>query len=105
MHYKRCAEFSASVVKCCPKGQEHVMEKHDVTGLEKRIEKLSSSLSTLRIQEELRELLLVIHGPGWTTPAELRFALEIVESMQTQTTAMAALSQGLLAASRAVGQK
>jgi hypothetical protein len=102
---RRARARGASPTKPPRWGRKATMSKHNVAGLEDRVQKLSKNLSSLRVQEDLKELLLVIRRPGWTTPAELIFATEIVDSMLAQTATLAALSQGLLASSREVGQQ
>ena len=46
--------------------------------LDKKITALSDALAKLGSADDLRKLLLIIRRPGWTTPAELAFALGYV---------------------------
>jgi hypothetical protein len=82
------------------------MDKHELTKFEGRIKELIGSLNMLAQGEDgdLRELLRIIHQPGWTTPAELVFSHGIVDSMLVQTKALVGLKQVLLQGSRAVPQ-
>lgn len=74
-----------------------------VTKLEKQIRSLNSSLLRLR-NRDLIELLLIIRRPGWTTPAEFRYATGIVESLLMQVKAIESLKATLLQGSRSVGR-
>jgi hypothetical protein len=80
-------------------------EKHDVVHLEKQINDLSKQLTKLATEQEFKELIINIRQPGWTTPAEFRFAVGIVDSMLAQTKALGDLKRVLIDGSRAVGNK
>ena len=70
--------------------------------LEKKITALSSMLAGLGRGTDLRKLILLIRKPGWTTPAELRFASALVDSMLAQANALAATKASLIQASARV---
>lgn len=70
--------------------------------LQKKITALSKALANLGKGTDLRELILIIRRPGWTTPAELRFAVAMVDNLQAQTDLIAKTSKDLLAAAKAV---
>jgi len=80
-------------------------EKHDVVHLEKQINDLSKHLAKLAGDEEFKALIATIRKPGWTTPAEFRFAAGIVDSMFAQTKALVDLKRVLIDGSNAVGNK
>lgn len=71
--------------------------------LEKSVDALSDALAHLGKGTTLRDLILIIRNPGWTTPAELTFATSIVETMAAQVTQLERLQTNLLKASRMVG--
>jgi hypothetical protein len=70
---------------------------------EKSITELSDALAHLGRGTSLRELILIIKRPGWTTPAELAFASSIVESMTSQVALLERLQNDLLKGSQMVG--
>lgn len=70
--------------------------------LKKRIQTLDKSLKGLSEGSANSELLKIINRPGWTTPAELIFALGIVEAMISQTAVLEELQGSLLKGSLAV---
>jgi hypothetical protein len=80
-------------------------EKHDVVHLEKQINDLNNHLMKLAPEQEFKELIINIRKPGWTTPAEFRFAVGIVDSMLAQTKVLRDLKRVLVDGSRAVGNK
>lgn len=51
---------------------------------------------------DLKELIRIIHNPGWTTPAELLFALSMVDALQAQVTLAQAMHKALIKASEKV---
>ncbi|HEX3126410.1 MAG TPA: hypothetical protein VH394_03705 [Thermoanaerobaculia bacterium] len=70
---------------------------------EKSITELSDALAHLGKGTSLRELILIIKRPGWTTPAELAFASSIVETMASQVASLERLQGDLLKGSQMVG--
>src|SRR6476469_6602267 len=76
--------------------------KLDLRRFEKKVTDLSSALTHLGDGKDLRELILILHRPGWTTPAEFRFASAIVDSMATHVMALAAMKTELLAGAKLV---
>jgi hypothetical protein len=77
------------------------LHRADISNLGKRIDTLSDALARLK-SAELKQLLLIIRRPGWTTPAELAFASGIVAAMLGQAKALKQLQAVLLKGSRAV---
>lgn len=70
--------------------------------LNKKITALSKALANLGKGTDLRELILIIKQPGWTTPAELRFSVALIDTMQAQVDVLAKTSKDLLAAAKSV---
>jgi hypothetical protein len=85
--------------------KESAMPNHrvDLKRLEKSITALSDALAHLGRGTSLRELILIIKRPGWTTPAEFAFASSIVENMTSQVATLERLQADLLKASQMVG--
>lgn len=79
------------------------MLKHDVARLEAQVKEMSHSLKQLADGKEFEEFVLLIHRPGWTTPAEFMLVSGVVDSMLAQTKSLASLKQALLVGSRQVG--
>jgi hypothetical protein len=79
--------------------------RHEIEGLEKKITALSDALAKLSSKEDFQRLILIIHNPGWTTPAELAFSQAIVEHMSLQVRSLTTLKDHLLQASEAVGKQ
>jgi hypothetical protein len=75
----------------------------DLKKFEKSITALSDALAHLGKGTSLRELILIIKRPGWTTPAEFAFASSIVENMTSQVASLERLQGDLLKASQMVG--
>lgn len=73
--------------------------------LDERISALSDVLAHLGKGSDLKELLRIIRKPGWTTPAEFRFSLAIVDSMKIQVDGLAQTSARLLEAAKVVGME
>lgn len=80
------------------------MPTHDehVRVLDKKITELSDALAHLGKGTDLKELIRIIRFPGYTTPAEFAFTVAILDSMQTQVTALAHQGAQLVAAGRLV---
>lgn len=76
---------------------------HDLTRLEGRIKELSGHMSKMSSTDDFDELLVIIHRPGWTTPAELLLVAGLVDAMHEHAQAFATLRQALIHGSRAVG--
>jgi len=79
--------------------------KADLKNLEKRVKALSSALLYISKVAELKELLIIIKRPGWTTPAEFIFASGIVDSMLGHTIVLTKLKNQLLKGSKSVNLK
>ena len=77
-------------------------QAHDVDILEKQVKELSTKLQHLVAGPELKEVLSHFHKPGWTTPAEYRFANAILTSMIANVTALNALKNEFVKATAEV---
>lgn len=78
------------------------MAHHDIKALEKKVTDLSNALAHLGTTDDLKELIRIIHGPGWTTPAEFLLVTSALESISAQTRIVTTQRQQLLAAAREV---
>ncbi len=78
---------------------EHVAE------LEARITDLRIQLLKVADAESFKELLILIHRPGWTTPAEALLVRGVVDSMLEHTKLLGEMKRVLLNGSRAVELK
>jgi hypothetical protein len=79
------------------------MEKHELLQVEAHIQAIKTSHAALASTDELDELWKIIHRPGWTTPAELAFLMNGLESIKAQTLQLTALKQGLVNSASLVG--
>lgn len=75
----------------------------EIKRLEKKVDALSDALAHLGKGTSLRDLILIMRKPGWTTPAELTFATSIIETMAEQVAGLERLQNNLLKGSRMVG--
>ena len=79
--------------------------KHDIAHLETRIKELGEQLETMGDSSDLKEMILLMHYPGWTTPAEYLLVSGIVAAMQEHVQALTNLRQGLIAGSRVIAEQ
>jgi len=77
-------------------------KKHDIPSLERRIKNLSTQLKHLANDTDFEELVVTIHKPGFTTPAEYLLMSGIVDAMPEYTKVMVSFKQMLIDGSRAV---
>ncbi|MGA3056819.1 MAG: hypothetical protein ABSE70_02100 [Candidatus Limnocylindrales bacterium] len=77
----------------------------DIQQLEKQVTSLSDALAHLATPNDWKKLIIILHRPGWTTPAELVFASAILNSLQAHTKALADLKSQLMKGSEAVVAK
>jgi hypothetical protein len=80
-------------------------KKSDIVKLERGIKALDLSLKKLNKKQSLNELINIIHGPGWTTLAEILFLQGAIDSLINQSESIQTLTDAVLKGSRAVGQK
>ncbi|PSB28667.1 hypothetical protein [Stenomitos frigidus] len=81
------------------------MDTKELTKLEGRIKELSQGLKQLSDDDELTELIKIIHQPGWTTPAELLFVSGLVDALMMKTKTLRNLKHTLISGSRLVGKQ
>jgi hypothetical protein len=77
----------------------------DIDKLDKKITDLSAALATLGRGTDFKELIRIIHNPGWTTPAELKLTFTVLETMQAQVSQLTKLSDALMMSARKVGSR
>jgi hypothetical protein len=78
--------------------------KHDIDGLETKLRTLNKSLADLGSQNVSEEFFRIIHGPGWTTPAEFALVSAMVDSIQNQLTSAHGQFRQMMTAARGIGQ-
>jgi hypothetical protein len=81
------------------------MEDHDVGQLEKNIEQVQNRLRALVDEDRFADLIRIIRGPGWTTPAEFYLVNTAVEIVERQVEVIDQLSLGLLEGSQMVSSR
>ena len=79
------------------------MPKH-IDQLERDVKVLGRSLGRLGDKRRLAELIRIIRRPGWTTPAELTFALGALRTLNGLAVTMDRGLSGLVGASAKVGR-
>jgi hypothetical protein len=86
---------------------QQVAEGHavELRELDKKITALSDALAHLGKGSTMRDVLLIIRKPGYTTPAEFRFTLGLVDAMHGQVNLINQLGDNLLAGAQAVAHK
>ena len=82
------------------------MKDLEKIALEKKITTLSKALANLGKggEKDLRELLLIIKKPGWTTIAELGFTIGMLDVMNQQVKLLGSVKSALLKTAKQVGQ-
>ena len=78
------------------------MKRTHTAQLKPLISELIRSLRSTSSASDLRELLRIIHRPGWTTPAEVAFARGILTTTIQHLQVVAMLRNVLLIGSRNV---
>jgi hypothetical protein len=84
-------------------GGPATLAAHDTQRLQKQVTELSNALAHLNNAEDFKKLILILRGPGWTTPAEHIFATGIVDAMLAQTHVLTQLKSELMRGSAVVG--
>jgi hypothetical protein len=82
--------------------EEHGGHAHQIACLEAKIKALSTHLETLSNTSDMEELFVIIHRPGWTTPAEFAMVNGIIDSIHAQAKTLTEMRKVLLSGSRAV---
>ena len=73
-----------------------------ITCLETKVKALSAQLKALADISDMEEMLVIIQGPGWTTPAEFALVSGVVDSIQGHVNNPTEMQKTLLPGSRAV---
>jgi hypothetical protein len=108
-HPNRIAEGRSNLVSC--QAQLHtwqgvtIMTIQHIESLDKKITALSDALAHLGKGTDMKELLKIIHNPGWTTPAEFELVNALIDSVQAHTQVLQKTQQQLLAACKQVGRQ
>jgi hypothetical protein len=76
--------------------------EHDLKALETKLKGLRGSLAKLADEKQFEELLVIIHKPGWTTPAEYLLVRGMLDAMGAHAQALVGLKQALMEGSRMV---
>lgn len=77
-------------------------EKHDIAALEGRIKNLSAQLKDVADDTDFEKMVVIIHQPWFTTPAEYLLVGGIVDVLTEHVKAMASLKQVLINGASAV---
>ena len=75
---------------------------HDLSKLEHQLETLNRRVTELSSIGLSKEMLLIIHRPGWTTPAEFFLVANAVESLTHSIEGQIQQSKQLLEAAKQV---
>jgi len=70
--------------------------------LETKVKALSAYLITLADIPDMEEMLVIIHRPGWTTPAEFALVSGMKDSIQGHVNNPTEIRKVLLSGSRAI---
>jgi hypothetical protein len=83
------------------------MSDTHIKELEAKITELSDLLAKLHSggTTSKEEFWRIIHGGGWTTPAEFAFTAIVIDAMKSQALSIQSLQRDLLAAARKVNSK
>ena len=77
---------------------------HDIKALEKKVTALSNALAKLGKGTDLKDLILILRRPGWTTPAEYFLVDGLLNNLNTQVANVAQLKADLVRGSKMVGK-
>jgi hypothetical protein len=83
--------------------EAHHNSKH-VAALDGRLRRLSAAFVDAAAVEDFEELLLIIHQPGWTTPAELLLVNSLIDAAERNVQEAAQLRGALLQGANAIVQ-
>ena len=78
------------------------MQDH-IASLEKQIQELGRLIQASGSDDDVQELLRIIHRPGWTTPAEALLVQELIEATIASAKQTTQLRQALIKGAKAVG--
>lgn len=80
------------------------MNTHDISRLETAIKDLQGALKELGTGNDLEELSMIIHRPGWTTIQEAELVHGVVSHLISHAQAAQALTTTLMSAARNIGR-
>lgn len=78
------------------------MDDIHIRVLEEKITALSAALADLGKGTSLRDVIKIIHFPGYTTPAEFALSIAILDGMSAHVAALAKLEKDFLAGSKQI---
>ena len=73
-----------------------------ITRLETKLKALSVHLKALADTSDMEEMLVIIHRPGWTTPAEFALVSGMLDSIQGHVNNLTEMRKTLYSGSRAI---
>jgi hypothetical protein len=76
---------------------------NNIASIEAQLKELEKHIHSSSSDNDVKELLTIIHRPGWTTPAEALLVQELVEATIASVKQAAHLRQALLKGAKAVG--
>ena len=76
---------------------------HDIKGLERSITEVSELIARLK-SDDIKRLIVNIHRPGFTTPAEFMLLTAAIQGMQVHLAAVSALTATVIQASDVIGR-
>ncbi len=79
--------------------------KSELDKLQNHLGKTEDLLKKAGDSSELDELRKIFRRPGWTTPAEWRFTVTLIDALQDQLKNVIALKSGLVKAANLVGEE
>jgi hypothetical protein len=80
------------------------VEEKEIRALELSLEQLRQSLAELGGGRDIEELILIIHGPGYTTAVEHYFVAGITDSLTQQVQNVTWLKNLLIEGTRVIGE-
>ena len=78
------------------------MATHDIKQLDENVAQIQAELKKIAADRALTDLRKLFPRPGWTTPAEFRFAMGITNALLSHLKAFNVLKETLIEGSNAV---
>ena len=72
--------------------------------IEKRLRGLAAAFGDAGSSDDFDELFLIIHRPGWTTPAEIALIHSLIDAAENAINGAVQLRGALVDGARAVGE-
>jgi len=86
-------------------GDHHIHDNGEhVKNIDARLRKLAAAFSDAGSSDDLDELFLIIHRPGWTTPAEIALIHSLIDATESSLAGAMQLRGALVDGARAVGE-